>query len=87
MGLAVYNSIILDIHFPLCCYKKLLGKSKRSRRRWQEQQRDRTVGHVDLGLHDLIELKPVRVLLTVVANRLVHIATDSWQQSTGDAEL
>ncbi|XP_068597078.1 probable E3 ubiquitin-protein ligase HECTD2 [Brachionichthys hirsutus] len=24
MGLAVYNSIALDIHFPLCCYRKLL---------------------------------------------------------------
>lgn len=25
MGLAVYNSITLDIRFPLCCYKKLLS--------------------------------------------------------------
>ncbi|VDI02211.1 E3 ubiquitin-protein ligase HECTD2 [Mytilus galloprovincialis] len=25
MGLAVYNSIILDIRFPACCYKKLLS--------------------------------------------------------------
>ena len=25
MGLAVYNSIILDIHFPAICYKKLLS--------------------------------------------------------------
>lgn len=24
MGLAVYNSIILDLNFPLCCFKKLL---------------------------------------------------------------
>ena len=24
MGLAVYNNIILDLHFPPCCYKKLL---------------------------------------------------------------
>jgi len=24
MGLAVYNSIILDLHFPTACYKKLL---------------------------------------------------------------
>jgi E3 ubiquitin-protein ligase HECTD2 len=24
MGLAVYNAIILDIRFPLVCYKKLL---------------------------------------------------------------
>jgi E3 ubiquitin-protein ligase HECTD2 len=25
MGLAVYNAIILDIHFPHICYKKLLS--------------------------------------------------------------
>lgn len=25
MGLAIYNSIILDLHFPLAVYKKLLG--------------------------------------------------------------
>lgn len=25
MGLAVYNSIILDLHFPKACYKKLLS--------------------------------------------------------------
>jgi hypothetical protein len=25
IGLAIYNSTILDIHLPLCCYKKLLG--------------------------------------------------------------
>eukprot|EP00058_Branchiostoma_floridae_P022601 XP_002608091.1 hypothetical protein BRAFLDRAFT_91431 [Branchiostoma floridae] len=25
MGLAVYNSIILDMRFPPCCYKKLLS--------------------------------------------------------------
>jgi hypothetical protein len=24
MGLAVYNSIILDLHFPAICYRKLL---------------------------------------------------------------
>lgn len=25
MGLAVYNSIILDLHFPSLCYRKLLS--------------------------------------------------------------
>ena len=25
-GLAIYNSVILDVHFPLCLYKKLLGQ-------------------------------------------------------------
>ncbi|KAI9303959.1 hypothetical protein BJ944DRAFT_203547 [Cunninghamella echinulata] len=27
LGLAIYNSIILDIHLPLACYKKLLGQN------------------------------------------------------------
>lgn len=26
LGLAIYNSIILDVHFPMVVYKKLLGK-------------------------------------------------------------
>jgi ubiquitin-protein ligase E3 A len=25
MGLAIYNSNILDLHFPMACYKKLLN--------------------------------------------------------------
>ena len=25
IGLAIYNSTILDIHLPLACYKKLFG--------------------------------------------------------------
>jgi len=27
IGLAIYNSVILDVHFPLCLYKKLLGQN------------------------------------------------------------
>lgn len=26
LGLAIYNNVILDIHFPMVVYKKLLGK-------------------------------------------------------------
>ena len=26
LGLAIYNSIILDVHFPMVVYRKLLGK-------------------------------------------------------------
>lgn len=26
LGLAIYNSVILDVHFPMVVYKKLLGK-------------------------------------------------------------
>lgn len=27
LGLAVYNGIILDVHFPLALYRKLMGQS------------------------------------------------------------
>jgi len=54
MGLAVYNSIILDIHFPPCCYKKLLSPAIMPRRG------STPVGMLpDLGLHDLIQAMPV----------------------------
>ena len=26
LGLAIYNNIILDIHFPMVVYRKLMGK-------------------------------------------------------------
>jgi len=26
LGLAIYNSVILDIHFPMVVYRKLMGK-------------------------------------------------------------
>lgn len=26
LGLAIYNNIILDVHFPMVVYKKLMGK-------------------------------------------------------------
>ena len=26
MGLAIYNKALLDIHFPLVCFKKLMGE-------------------------------------------------------------
>lgn len=26
LGLAIYNNVILDIHFPMVVYRKLLGK-------------------------------------------------------------
>lgn len=25
MGIAIYNSVILDMHLPIACYKKLLN--------------------------------------------------------------
>lgn len=26
LGLAIYNNVILDVHFPMVVYKKLMGK-------------------------------------------------------------
>lgn len=61
MGLAVYNSIILDIHFPLVCYKKLLTKTKiaKKTKRRKPSRIDKPVGYFNVGLHDLTELMPV----------------------------
>lgn len=53
MGLAVYNSTILDIRFPLCCYKKLLNPAV------VPTDRNATVGVTKLHLSDLKEVMPV----------------------------
>ena len=67
MGLAVYNSIILDIHFPPCCYKKLLSPAV-----VPYQNPNASVGVANLGLEDLRESMPVAVmLLTFVLTFLV----------------
>ena len=52
MGLAVYNSTILDIRFPLCCYKKLLSPAV------VPADRNGTVGVTKLDLNDLKEVMP-----------------------------
>lgn len=53
MGLAVYNSIILDIRFPPCCYKKLLSPAV-----VPFHNPNATVGIASLGLQDLMETMP-----------------------------
>lgn len=53
MGLAVYNSIILDIRFPPCCYKKLLSPAV-----VPFHNPNATVGIAPLGLQDLVETMP-----------------------------
>ena len=59
MGLAVYNSIILDIRFPPCCYKKLLSPAV-----VPYQDPNAIVGIANLGLEDLMEAMPVSSLYT-----------------------
>ncbi len=54
MGLAVYNSINLDIRLPLCCYKKLLSPAV-----VPFQNPNAPVGMAQLGLNDLNDVNPV----------------------------
>ena len=53
MGLAVYNSTILDIRFPLCCYKKLLSPAV------VPFDQNAVVGVTKLEMSDLKEVMPV----------------------------
>ena len=55
MGLAVYNSTILDIRLPLSCYKKLLSPLVVPSR----STKGVPVGATQLGLQDLKEVMPV----------------------------
>ena len=57
MGLAVYNSIILDIRFPPCCYKKLLSPAV-----VPFHNPNASVGLAQLGLEDLMDTMPVSLL-------------------------
>ena len=57
MGLAVYNSIILDIRFPPCCYKKLLSPAV-----VPFHNPNASVGLAQLGLQDLMDTMPVSLL-------------------------
>ncbi|XP_028651296.1 probable E3 ubiquitin-protein ligase HECTD2 [Erpetoichthys calabaricus] len=52
MGLAVYNSITLDIQFPPCCYKKLLSPPI------VPCDQNATVGVAALSLDDLHQVMP-----------------------------
>jgi len=55
MGLAVYNSIILDIHFPPICYRKLLSPAV-----VPYNMPKATVGVTKVTLADLAHVFPVR---------------------------
>ncbi|XP_074856470.1 putative E3 ubiquitin-protein ligase HECTD2 isoform X2 [Carettochelys insculpta] len=52
MGLAVYNSITLDIRFPPCCYKKLLSPPI------VPCDQNTPVGITDVTLDDLCQIMP-----------------------------
>jgi E3 ubiquitin-protein ligase HECTD2 len=55
MGLAVYNAIILDIRFPLVCYKKLLTPAF-----MMEHMSKIKVGIIKPTLIDFRTIRPVK---------------------------
>jgi E3 ubiquitin-protein ligase HECTD2 len=58
MGLAVYNSIILDLHFPSICYRKLLSPPV------VPPLDSAAVGVTkDPNIDDLAEIMPVRLTM------------------------
>lgn len=57
MGLAVYNSITLDIRFPPCCYKKLLSPPI------VPSDQNTPVGICSVTTDDLCQIMPVSVQL------------------------
>ena len=73
MGLAIYNSTILDIRFPPCCYKKLLssapGNKFTSTNRESHGKMTEDGGQemlpsnhaLELTLNDLTEIMPVSI--------------------------
>ena len=58
MGLAVYNAIILDIRFPLVCYKKLLTPAYLPD--YGSERGKIPVGIVKPTLADFRTIRPVR---------------------------
>lgn len=57
MGLAVYNSITLDIRFPPCCYKKLLSPPI------VPSDQNTPVGVCSVTTDDLCQIMPVSIKL------------------------
>ena len=57
MGLAVYNSITLDIRFPPCCYKKLLSPPI------VPTDQNTPVGICSVTTDDLCQIMPVSIKL------------------------
>lgn len=89
MGLAIYNSTILDIRFPPCCYKMLLFSScpdnklttaNRASKRLEACGQDAlssSDSSLELTLHDLTEVMPVsdRIWFRSI-NRFSHLISE-----------
>lgn len=70
MGLAVYNSIILDLHFPTACYKKLLSPPV-----IPQNLNHANVGVWKFGIDDLAEVMPVsfQIHISNLIKRVYHL--------------
>lgn len=70
MGLAVYNSITLDIRFPPCCYKKLLSPPI------IPSDQNIPVGICSVTTDDLCQIMPVSIkLLASYSLMLNHLSS------------
>lgn len=70
MGLAVYNSITLDIRFPPCCYKKLLSPPI------IPSDKNIPVGICSVTTDDLCQIMPVSIkLLASYSLMLNHLSS------------
>lgn len=73
MGLAVYNSITLDIRFPPCCYKKLLSPPT------VPSDQNTPVGICSVTIDDLCQIMPVSMLLTSCSHVVINASLYSLQ--------
>lgn len=72
MGLAVYNSITLDIRFPPCCYKKLLSPPI------VPSDQNTPVGICSVTIDDLCQIMPVSMLLMSCSHVMINASLYSF---------
>lgn len=68
MGLAVYNSITLDIRFPPCCYKKLLSPPI------VPSDQNTPVGICSVTTDDLCQIMPVSIKLLMSSLLMLNLS-------------
>lgn len=97
MGLAMYNSIILDMTFPPCCFKKLLTPPTYSEPDFKGTAKDgsssaTSVGVVKFSLSDLATVMPVSsqsvviVLILLFSKKIIARSLKYLQDYDGEVE-
>lgn len=81
MGLAVYNSITLDIRFPPCCYKKLLSPPI------IPSDQNTPVGICSVTTDDLCQIMPVSIKSLVSYSLMLNHLSSTWSLSPSNAIL